>query len=394
MDTIGLEDIVIISNRSASLIRNRIIDIFASKLEESKRETFIQNNINVYAKNFPSGEVYAQVQDNIRGKNVHLICGYHRDDLYSLRRKIANSNLELNDKVKILEDYLKSAETDQAEAKKIMDAVRRSGAEQLSVYTTYHIDSRQDKKDEPRVPISAKLSFDDIVNSGEPALKRIGVIDIHSKQSQGFCNYPVDVITTKPLFILHMRHRYGNLRNIVLVSPDSGASKDVIDNAKMMGVSYALIDKMRAAHSEAEVVKIVGNVKGKIAVLLDDMIDTGGTIVSASEILYKKGAKEIVAYATHGIFSTKIKKTNGIVFAEDRFKKSGIKVVVTDTIERPPEYYKEHKSWLNVLTVAPYLANLIHCNEIKGSHGKLLGRYKDYALKGDPKEIEKYMLKY
>jgi len=390
----NIENVTIVSNRSANLLREGVVCNYLEKLEESKRDCHA--SLNVFSKNFPSGEVYAQFPENLRAKNVHIIAGFYRPDLYYLRRKIVNSNLDLNSKGEIIENYMNSLETDLRELEKIGDAARRSGCESISVYLTYYPDARQDKKDEPRVPISAKLTMDNLVSSFTPSLKRFGTIDIHSQQIQGFTNYPVDHITVKPFFILYIRYLFGSLDNVVLISPDAGGAKDIQKLSKEYGIPYAISEKIRPEHGKS-IVNVKGNVKDKIAVIIDDIIDGGGTIIEATEALRNEGAKDVIAFATNGVFSTKLKRNKGgevedIIFAEDSLRKANIKIGITDTIGRIPHYYKEHDFLLRPITVSPLIADLIYCNESGYSHGEKLSKYINMAKKEDPKLLEEFLL--
>lgn len=391
----GVEDVIIVSNRSAKLLRERVINHYSKKLEESKRSHKI---LNVYSKNFPSGEVYTQFPENLRARNIHVIAGFYRPNLYYLRKKIVNSNLDLQTKGEIIENYMNSIETDLKEVEKIGDAARRSGCESISVYLNVYPDARQDKKDEPRVPISAKLTIDNLVSSFQPSLKRFGTIDLHSQQIQGFTNYPVDHITVKPFFILYTKYLFGSLENVVLVSPDAGGAKDIQKLAREYGVPYAISEKIRPEHGEV-IVNIKGKVKDKIAVIIDDIIDSGKTIIESAGALRNEGAKEVIAFATNGILSTKVKynekkEVEEIIFAEDLFKKANIKIGITDSIERVEQYYKDHQDFLlPPITVSSLIADLIYCNESGSSHGEKLDKYINMAKYGDPKILEEFLLK-
>ena len=393
----GAENVIIVSNRSANLLRDGVITNYLKKLEESKRDDLTL--LNISSKNFPSGEVYVQFPENLRARNIHVISGSYRPELYYLKRAIADSNLDLQTKGGLIENYTHSIEVDLRELEKIGDAARRSGCEGISVYLTFYPDARQDKKDEPRVPISAKLTIDNLVSSFQPSLKRFGTIDLHSQQIQGFTNYPVDHISVKPFFILYVKYILGSLDNVVLVSPDAGGAKDIQKLAKEYGTPYAISEKIRPEHSKA-IVNVKGNVKDKIAVIIDDIICTGGTIIESAEALRNEGAKEVIVFATHGLFSTKLikddqsKEVKEIIFAEDSLRKANIKIGTTDTIARVPKYYEDNKDiFLPPITIAPLIADLIYCNESGSSHGEKLDKYIDMAKNENPKVLEEFLLK-
>ncbi|VEU79695.1 ribose-phosphate pyrophosphokinase [Haploplasma axanthum] len=201
------------------------------------------------------------------------------------------------------------------------DAVKRASAKSLTVIMPYYGYSRQDRKAKSRQPITAKLVADLLQIAG---IDRIISIDLHAAQIQGFFNIPIDNFPAAPLLANYFL-RKKQLENIVVVSPDHGGATRARKFAKILDATMAIIDKRRPEPNRAEVMSIIGDVKGKVAVIIDDMIDTAGTLVAGAEALLQYGATEVYAAATHPIFSGQ---------AIERINASSIKkVVVTDTIK-------------------------------------------------------------
>lgn len=390
----------LLSNRSADRLWELTAGYLTSYMDEAPRKDFKDRLLNTNSKNFLSGEVYVQLPVNAREKNVHIIGSFHRPDLYHLKREVVNSNMDMETKGKLISDYIHSSETDFRECEKICDAARRSGANSVAFYFAQFPDARQDKKDESRVPISAKLTLDNIISSTEPKLNRIGITDIHAEQIQGMTNYPVDQIQCEYLFLMHWKHELGDLDNGVLLLPDAGSFKRYGKTIDEFGLNHAVISKMRKGHNESDAMHFSGiSPEGKYAIIFDDMIDTGGTAIDAGKAALEKGAKGVIIYTTHGLFSTKINKeedgsVSGFSFAEDKFKDSGIRVICSDTVPRTDEYRKEQSDWLQQFTIAPYLAELIYCNECGTSHGKQIKRAEQLAKNGTKDELSKELNKF
>ena len=239
---------------------------------------------------FSDGEIRIKIGENIRGKDVFII-------------QSTNPPAE-----NLLELLI------------IMDAARRASARRITAVTPYFGYARQDKKDKPRVPISAKLVADLITAAGA---QRILAVDLHVEQIQGFFNIPFDHLYATPVIIEHFKQF--NLSNFVVVSPDPGSVNRSRAIAKRLGnLPLAIVDKRRPEPNEASVINIVGEVTGKEILIMDDMIDTAGTIAGASIALHERGAKDIFVCCTHPVLSG------------DALKKIGDapikKLVVTDTI--------------------------------------------------------------
>lgn len=239
---------------------------------------------------FSDGEVSVQIKENIRGSDVFLIC--------SLSMPVNENIMEML---------------------VTMDAIKRSSASSLTVVLPYYAYARQDRKVRSRVPISAKLMADLLTVSGA---NRIVAMDLHAGQIQGFFNIPVDHLYASPVIANYIREL--NKNNIVIVSPDAGGVERARDLGKKLGCSLAIVDKRRPEPNVSEVLNIIGDVEGKIAILIDDLIDTAGTIVNAAYALMEKGALEVYACCTHPVLSGS---------ALERISKSPIKeLAVTDTL--------------------------------------------------------------
>lgn len=268
----------------------------------------------VELKTFSNGELYVRYEESVRGSDAFVI---------------QTCSEPINDH--LMELLL------------MIDALKRASAKRISAVIPYYGYSRQDKKTLAREPISARLVADMIRVAGAD---RILTMDLHAGQIQGFFSGPMDHLTAVPLLASYISRNVGN--DVVAVSPDAGRVKMAKKYADHLGVPMAILHKRRPGHNKAEVLHIVGEVKGKTAILVDDMIDTAGTLAASSAALAEAGAKEIYACATHGIFSGP---------AKERLDESPLKkVVVTDTLPIPEERRSEK---VEVLSIASIFANTI-----------------------------------
>ncbi len=227
----------------------------------------------------------------------------------------------------------------------MLDAFWRASAGRITAVVPYYGYSRTDKKDQPRVPITARLVADLITTSGA---SRFLTVDLHAGQIQGFFNVPVDELTALPLLAQHIRKK--NLQNIVTVATDVGGTKRARDMAAYLNTPLAIIEKRRVGNADlSETLNIIGEVNGKTAVMIDDEIDTGGSLTNAVKALMQAGATEVYSCATHPIFSGK---------AIERLAASPVKeVIVTETVPVPPE---KRLDKITVLPIAPLLGEAIH----------------------------------
>lgn len=245
---------------------------------------------------FSDGEICISIKESVRGADVFVI--------QSTQPPFVNRN--------VMELLI------------MIDALKRASAGRITAVIPYYGYARQDRKARPRDPISAKLIADLIASAGA---HRVLSMDLHAAQIQGYFNIPVDHLIGGPILSEYIKDK--NLEDLVIVSPDFGSVTRARDFAKDLDASIAIIEKRRAKANENEVMSVIGEVKGKNVVLIDDIIDTAGTICKAAEVLVELGAKSIIACATHAVFSGP---------AITRLQESVINEVVTlDSIELEPE---------------------------------------------------------
>jgi len=228
----------------------------------------------------------------------------------------------------------------------MQDALRRASAGRITAVLPYYGYARQDRKVSPRVPISAKLVADLITTAGAA---RVLTMDLHAGQIQGFFNIPVDNVYATPVLLRYIRERVVDDEPITVVSPDAGGVERARAFAKRLNANLAIIDKRRAAANEVAEMHIIGEVTGKVAVLVDDIVDTAGTICAAAEALKAAGAQEIFACCTHAVLSGP---------AIERITASSLKkLIVTDTI--PLHERARQAPNIAVLPVAPLIGEAI-----------------------------------
>ncbi len=262
---------------------------------------------------FADGEIFVRIDENVRGNDVFIL-------------QPTNPPAE-----NIMELLL------------LIDAVKRASAARITVVMPYYGYSRQDRKDQPRVAIGAKLVANMIVAAGA---NRVLGLDFHQHQLQGFFDVPVDHLYAAPVFVSHYKKKH--LHDLVVVAPDVGSAKMARGFAKRLNGSLAIIDKRRPGHNMSEVVNVVGEVEGKDCLLTDDMIDTAGTVSEASRALKDLGARDVYVCATHALLSGP---------AVERLSNAPIKeVTVTDTVRIPDE---KRFPQLNVLSVGELLSKAI-----------------------------------
>ncbi|MDD5287545.1 MAG: ribose-phosphate pyrophosphokinase [Dehalococcoidales bacterium] len=227
----------------------------------------------------------------------------------------------------------------------MLDALKRASAKRITAVIPYYAYGRTDKKDQPRVPITARLIADLLTVAGA---NRVLTVDLHAAQIMGFFNIPVDELTA--LFVLSDYFKQKKMGDMVVVATDIGISKRARDFAARLNAPLAIMEKRRLGNDgKTEVLNIIGEVKGKIAVAFDDEIDTAGSLTNTINTIIERGAKEVYACATHAVFSGK---------AIERIAQSPVKqVVVTDTIPVPPEKKLDK---IVVLPMAPLLGEAIH----------------------------------
>ena len=227
----------------------------------------------------------------------------------------------------------------------MIDACKRASAGRITAVVPYYAYGRTDKKDQPRVPITARLVADLLTAAGAD---RLLTVDLHAGQIQGFFNIPVDELTALPILSDYFQAK--ELSDLVVVAVDIGISKKARDVAERLHAPLAIIEKRRTGNDErSEIMNVIGDVEGKIALTFDDEIDTGGTIVNAARVLAEKGVKEVYCCVTHPVFS----KNASEILANSHFKE----VLVADTIPMPAE---KRNGKITVLPVAPLLGEAIY----------------------------------
>ena len=269
--------------------------------------------VNSNIKRFADGEVYIEINENIRGNSIFVIQSTSNP---------ANDNL--------------------MELLICIDALRRSSAKNITAVIPYFGYARQDRKVVPRTAISAKLVSNLITNAGA---NRILSVDLHAGQIQGFFDIPVDNLFATPIFARHIKKKI-NLNNLICVAPDVGGVERTRALSRRLNTSLAIIDKRRPTPGKSEVMNIVGNVKGKNCVIVDDIIDSGGTIVNAAKALKEKGAKDVYVYITHAVLSGE---------AAQKIEKSKIKkLITTDTIDNSKKVSRSKK--IEIISLAPMIS--------------------------------------
>lgn len=273
-----MSDFIIFSGNSNPVLSQKICEYIHVPLGGEK------------VKRFSDGEIQIEIDENVRSKDVFVI---------QSTCSPVNENL--------------------VELLLMLDALKRASADRITAVIPYYGYARQDKKVAPRVPISAKLVADLLTVAGAA---RIITMDLHSGQIQGFFNIPVDNLFAAPVIIDYIRKKFNN--DLVIVSPDAGGVERARAFAKRLNAGLAIIDKRRDAPNQAKAMAVIGDVADKVVVILDDMVDTSGTLVEAAGAIMKNGAREIHASCCHAVLSGP---------AIERIEDSDLKtLVVTDTI--------------------------------------------------------------
>lgn len=265
---------------------------------------------------FSDGEIFVEIGENVRGRDVFVIqptCPPVNDNLMELMI--------------------------------IVDALRRASSRRITAVLPYYGYARQDRKVAPRVPITAKVVAEMLMVVG---VRRVLTMDLHAGQIQGFFNIPVDNLFAAPVLLDYMTSNL-DAEKVVMVSPDAGGVERCRAFAKRLNTTLAIVDKRRERANECEAMSVIGDVRGKIAVLLDDMVDTAGTLCSAAKVLMDAGAVEVIACCSHGVLSGP---------AIERLEKSRIsRLVVTDSI--PLRGAAKECGRIQVLSVGKLLADAI-----------------------------------
>jgi len=264
---------------------------------------------------FSDGEVWFQIQDNVRGADVFVV---------QPTGPPVNENL--------------------MELLVMLDAFKRSSASRITAVLPYYGYARQDRKDKPRVPISAKLVADLLSAAGTD---RVLTVDLHASQIQGFFNVPVDHLFAAPVILEYVSRL--KLPRLTVVSPDAGGVERARAYAKRLDAALAIVDKRREAPNVAEVHQVVGDVEGRSALIVDDMVDTGGTLAKVAQAIKEAGAREVLASSSHAVLSGQ---------ALEKIENSPLsKLIVTDSIPLAEEKRRSEK--IVVLSIAELMAKAI-----------------------------------
>ena len=248
--------------------------------------------VNSSIRKFADGEIYIEINENIRGNSIFIIQSISSP---------ANDNL--------------------MELLLCIDALKRSSAKNITAVIPYFGYARQDRKVVPRTSISAKLVSNLITKAGAD---RVVTVDLHAGQIQGFFDIPVDNLFSTPIFARHAKNKIKS-KKIICVAPDVGGTERARALGKLLNVGLAIVDKRRPKPGQSQVMNVIGDVKDKTCIIVDDIIDSGGTIVNAAKALVERGAKDVYVYITHGVLSGDAVK---------KIKNSVIKnLVITDTID-------------------------------------------------------------
>ena len=282
-----------------------------------KISKYLKNKlVNSSIRKFSDGEIYIEINENIRGNSIFIIQSVSSP---------ANDNL--------------------MELLLCIDALKRSSAKNITAVIPYFGYARQDRKVVPRTSISAKLVSNLITNSGAD---RVVTLDLHSGQIQGFFDIPVDNLFATPIFARHIKRKI-KTKNTICVAPDVGGTARARALGKMLNVGLAIVDKRRPAPGKSVVMNVIGNVKGKTCIIVDDIIDSGGTIVNAAKILKQRGARDVHVYVSHGVLSGD---------AVEKIRKSQIKnLVITDTIDNSQKVKKAKN--IEILTISNLVGEAI-----------------------------------
>lgn len=267
-------------------------------------------------KRFADQEVFVEIHENVRGEDVFVI----QPTSYP-----ANDNL--------------------MELLVIVDALKRSSARRITAVVPYFGYARQDRKSASRTPISAKLVANLITVSG---VNRVLTLDLHAGQIQGFFDIPTDNVTAAPVMVRDIRENY-DVNNTMVVSPDVGGVVRARNLASRIGAPLSIVDKRRPKAGVSEVMNIIGDVTGQSCIMVDDMVDSGGTLVNAADALLAAGASEVSAYISHGVLSEG---------AAERIAKSRLKeLVITDSIAKTAEVKKTKN--IRMISIAPLIGEAI-----------------------------------
>lgn len=267
-------------------------------------------------KKFADKEIFVEIHENVRGEDVFIL---------------QSTSYPVNDNL--------------MELLILTDAIRRSSARRITAVVPYYGYARQDRKSASRTPISAKLVANLMVEAG---IDRVLSLDLHAGQIQGFFDIPCDNLFAAPVSVRDIKMHY-DTKKLTVVSPDAGGVVRARNVATRLGAPLVIVDKRRPKAGVAEVMNIIGDVKGQTCIMIDDMVDSGGTLVNAADALLQAGATEVSAYITHGVLSSG---------APERIAESNLKeLVITDSIAETPEVKKADN--IRIMSIADHVGEAI-----------------------------------
>ncbi len=308
----------VFSGRANRALAERIVSCLSREMGE------LQELGNLQVRSFPDSETSVRIEEDVRGRDVFLV---------------QSTSFPVNENL--------------MELLIILDAFKRASPYRVTVVLPYYGYARQDRKDQGRVPISAKLVANLLTAAGG---NRVLTLDLHAAQIQGFFDIPVDHLMAAPVFIKHIRELELSMKDVVFVSPDEGRVKMTLHYQKRLGGELAIVDKRRSSATKTEQAGIIGaSLKGKLALMFDDMISTAGSILGAADIAKRNGATAVRVFATHGVLCGSAIKD---------LKEGPIEhVVITDTIPLPPEKQIDKIEVLSVDMLIAKAIRHIHENE-------------------------------
>ncbi len=329
----NISQITILGGRKAQVFEESVIKHLKNrrKLEVSKVDFDVSN--------FRNGELNIKLLGSVRGRNSIII------------QQFTQPGSAMHEE--LFELFL------------LEDTISRSATKSIILCLPFIPYLRQDRKAEGREPISARTLLDLLENASSGKLVRIITFDMHNSAEQGFVNFPIDNLPAQPIFANYfVKQPWFNPNTTTVLAPDVGGAKRAEEFASSLGIfdGISIMHKKRKKGQMAEAKTIIGDVEGKDVVIIDDIIDSGGTIIASVDMLKKNGAKSINVAATHGIFSGDAVKN---------FSTAGVNVITTDSIPRDDNFVRDN-DWLTVLSIAEYTAEVIYENEIGGSVSKVI----------------------
>lgn len=325
--------ITISGGRASQLFKRKVVDYL--KIKEDLKVSEADFDVS----NFRNGELNIRLLDSVRG--CHSV----------IFQQFTQSRVNIHEE--LFELFL------------LEDTINRSAADSITLCLPFIPYLRQDTKAEGREPISAKTLLDLLNCASSGKLVRITTYDMHNPAEQGFINLPIDNLPAMPLFSSYFKNQsWFDKMNTVVLAPDVGGAKRAEEFASCLGLSdsISIMHKKRKKGQLAEAKTLIGDVSNKNVIIIDDIIDSGGTILASAEVLRKNGARRISVAATHGIFSED---------AINNFSKSDIDVVITDSIPRGSNFINNN-GWLTVLSLAEYTSEVIYANAINGSVSRVI----------------------